>query len=143
MARIAITAAALLVAGIARADAPPQSSVNGFWSTQDGAGVAEIAGCGGNICGWLMGFRDQPPPKDYRGDSECRLEFIFPMKPGNDGKWTGQILNPTTGGIYQAWLIPTAGDTLYLRGYLGLSVFGQTQVWTRFNGHLTPDCRID
>jgi len=134
--RIGLIAAALLLMGAA-------PDVTGFWRTPDGAGVVEIAQCGTDVCGWLMGFRDQPPPMDYRGKTECGLEIIFPMAPSDDGKWTGEITDPKTGDLYQAWMTAAAGDTLYLRGYLALPIFGQTQIWTRFHGNVTRDCRID
>lgn len=42
----------------------------------------------------------------------------------------GTILDPRNGKIYRCTLkAGTAGDTLIVRGYLGMSIFGQSRVW--------------
>jgi uncharacterized protein (DUF2147 family) len=44
----------------------------------------------------------------------------------------GEILDPETGSIYRCrFTISTEGARLFVRGYLGLEVFGRTQTWTR------------
>jgi uncharacterized protein (DUF2147 family) len=50
---------------------------------------------------------------------------------GND--WDGgEILDPETGEIYRVTLHPgAAGDRLEVRGYIGFSLLGRTQVWER------------
>jgi len=117
--------------------------VTGLWLTQDGAGVVEIAPCdNGGVCGRFVGFRDQPPPKNYMGFSECGLEFIHPAKLGDDGRWHGQITDPTQGADYRADLVVSPDGRLDLRGYLGISLFGQTQVWTRYAGQVRRDCSL-
>ena len=136
MKRLLLAAAALALIGAGPA-------ITGLWLTQDGAGVVAIEPCQGNsVCGRFVGFRDQPPPKDYRGTSECGLEFIHPAQLGGDGMWHGQITDPTQGSEYRADLAETTDGKLYLRGYLGISLFGQTQIWTRYQGHTRADCSL-
>ncbi len=134
--RIGLVAGALLL----MAAAP---DVNGLWLTEDGSGVVAIAPCDGGECGKLVGFRDQPPPKDFQGVSECGLEFIHPMTIGTDGKLHGAITDPSKGDEYHAMLEVSDDGKLRLRGYLGISLFGQTQVWNRFSGSVSADCRIN
>jgi uncharacterized protein (DUF2147 family) len=44
----------------------------------------------------------------------------------------GEILDPETGSTYRCqFTISTEGEKLFVRGYLGLAVFGRTQTWTR------------
>ena len=44
----------------------------------------------------------------------------------------GEILDPETGEIYRATLhAAAAGDRLEVRGYIGFSLLGRTQVWER------------
>jgi uncharacterized protein (DUF2147 family) len=44
----------------------------------------------------------------------------------------GKILDPETGKIYSASMrLSPDGTKLNVRGYLGLSIFGRSQTWTR------------
>ena len=50
----------------------------------------------------------------------------------------GEILDPETGFIYRCKLaLSSSGDKLFVRGYLGLSIFGRTQTWVRMEGSAT------
>jgi uncharacterized protein (DUF2147 family) len=61
-------------------------------------------------------------------------------KQGSDYRG-GEILDPETGSIYRCrFTISTEGERLFVRGYLGLEVFGRTQTWTRAAGkEITAD----
>ncbi len=53
----------------------------------------------------------------------------------------GDILDPDTGSVYRCrFTLGSGGQKLFLRGYLGLSIFGRTQTWTRARdaGAATP-----
>jgi uncharacterized protein (DUF2147 family) len=42
----------------------------------------------------------------------------------------GEILDPDTGNVYRATLrVDKGGKKLTVRGYLGISLFGRSQVW--------------
>ena len=44
----------------------------------------------------------------------------------------GDILDPESGYIYKCrFVLSSDGEKLFLRGYLGMSIFGRTQTWTR------------
>jgi uncharacterized protein (DUF2147 family) len=44
----------------------------------------------------------------------------------------GSILDPNTGNIYQARLtVSPDGNSVTVRGFLGLALLGRTQVWRR------------
>jgi uncharacterized protein (DUF2147 family) len=44
----------------------------------------------------------------------------------------GDILDPETGFVYRCKLaLNSDGDRLLVRGYLGISLLGRTQTWTR------------
>lgn len=59
------------------------------------------------------------------------LQFLWGLKDKGHGEWSdGQILDPKTGKIYRAKMT-LKGNKLSVRGYLGVSILGRTQVWTR------------
>ena len=123
MTRFPVLIAALFLTG-----ASPD--ITGLWLTQDGAGVVSIEPCGDgtSVCGKFVGFRDQPPPKDYQGASECGLEFIHPAQLGNDGSWHGEITDPTQGSDYRADLAVMPDGTI-----LCFFEKGQALTLARFN----------
>lgn len=59
------------------------------------------------------------------------LKILWDLKDKGNGVWSGgQILDPKSGKIYRAKLT-LKGDKMYIRGYVGLSMLGRTQVWVR------------
>ena len=50
-----------------------------------------------------------------------------------DGEYEdGYVYNPEDGGVYRIEAKVLGPNQLEVRGYLGISLFGQTQVWTRY-----------
>lgn len=44
----------------------------------------------------------------------------------------GYVYNPEDGNVYRVDAKVLGPDKLKIRGYMGISLFGQTQVWTRY-----------
>lgn len=63
------------------------------------------------------------------------LLFLSGMKENADGSWSGgEITDPESGDTYNCTIIPSAdGKTLSVRGYVGISLLGRTQTWTKAN----------
>ena len=60
------------------------------------------------------------------------LVFIEGMKQSGLDYVEGTILDPETGNVYSANMrLSPDGTKLTVRGYLGLSIFGKSQTWTR------------
>lgn len=94
------------------------------------------------LCGWLVGMKypkGQQPERDVWGRSECGQALITGMYRIDNGRWHGHILDPRNGHIYNANLWLEKNGSLKLRGYIGLPLFGETQIWTRYKGKKIED----
>jgi uncharacterized protein (DUF2147 family) len=133
----------LMLAVPGSASAPPAPL--GEWVTANGHGVVQIAQCGDALCGRIVGI-DRPPgapmPTDAQGKSQCGLMIITDETRTPDGGWLGHITDPRDGSTYQAQIWVDGTGELHLRGFVGIPLFGQTQIWHRFTGRLTSECRV-
>jgi uncharacterized protein (DUF2147 family) len=117
----------------------------GTWLTESGHGVVEIAECGDALCGRIVGIDrepGEPMPTDVNGRSQCGLTILTNAKPEATGTWFGEITDPRDGATYQAKLWVDSSGDLHLRGFIGISLFGSTQVWHPFTGHLAAECML-
>ncbi len=60
------------------------------------------------------------------------MEILKGMKPDGDSWSGGTILDPKSGSTYRCTMkVIDGGQKLKVRGYIGFSLFGRTQVWLR------------
>ncbi len=124
------------------ADGP--DAVLGVWLDSGGKAQVEIIKCGERLCGhivWLKSPLDKHgnekldkhnPDEALRTRKLLGLQLLSDFKNAAGGVWEdGKIYNPEDGETYHATLKLDGDDTLKLRGYVGIPLFGRTRTWTR------------
>lgn len=146
---VSLLLSALIAGAAVHAQVPPASTpspaVLGQWVTKNHKGVFEIAPCGTHLCGTLVGLDySDSVPRDRTGRPECGLPMLrdFARDPEQADRWNGSILDPNTNHVYQARIWVNQAGQLKLRGYLGIPLFGQTQTWLPYGGHIGPNCKM-
>jgi uncharacterized protein (DUF2147 family) len=145
-ARIMIVAALLSLVGAGHAPAA-ELTASGLWQATDENGQPNawflIADRGGGVYSGTVVRMYMKPGEDpnvvcdqcsddRRGQPWLGLEIIRGMKRDGMKYEDGTILDPRHGSIYKAKMTLTPdGQTLVVRGYLGISLFGQDRTWTR------------
>ena len=132
----------------ARAGAVDPTPV-GTWLTERGGANVKIANCGGKLCGsivWLkepLNAHGQPKRDSENPDESLRsrpilgVPLLTDFVRSGDGSnvWQdGLIYNPDDGKTYKCTLTLVDDHTLRVRGYVGISLLGKTQTWTRVDG---------
>jgi uncharacterized protein (DUF2147 family) len=138
--------ALLLLAALPAAAAPAPV---GRWLTANRQAVIEIAPCGAAYCGRIVGIivkhAGDPLPYDWRGRPQCGMTMLqLTRRVGASGetRWAGSVLDPRDGDSYDATIAVQPDESLRLRGYLGLPLLGQTQIWSPFTGQVFANCRL-
>jgi uncharacterized protein (DUF2147 family) len=126
---------------------PSGKSVLGEWKTPNGS-VVDIYKCGNNVCARLIEVSKQAPSHvDVQNPNPalrkrplCGLEIGYGFHLTNENHaQDGRLYDPESGNTYSGWMTAD-GNTLQLRGYIGISLFGRTETWTRAQGDVSS-CR--
>jgi len=137
--------------GPERASADPMATVAGpdgrgivgEWLTEGAKGRVQIYAVEGSAAvfeGRITSGDDGPDaPRDkHNPDPALRTRpvkgvvFMTGFRyAGNDRFENGRIYDPQSGNTYRGRMRLVADDTLEVRGFLGISLFGATQVWKR------------
>lgn len=72
-------------------------------------------------------------PDDFKNKPIIGLKILWGMQQVDSNSWEdGKILDPKSGNIYSCRLtLLNEGTQLKVRGYIGISLLGRTQVWQR------------
>ena len=116
--------------------APPTSPV-GRWLTESGNLEVEIAPCGKAICGTVvkvlanrsMSGSGEMAATDNR--NPLGMTILKDFMPTSDDTWQGEIYNRENAKTYACKISLDAANQLVVRAYVGLPMFGKTQVWRR------------
>jgi uncharacterized protein (DUF2147 family) len=127
------------LAGAARA---ADSPLAGIWMTEPKDGLVQISVDGnGVLSGRIVGGahplrKDEKNPDASKRDQLLRGQVILNDMHADDGShWSqGTIYDPDSGRTYSAKLELQDPEHLKVRGFIGFSLLGRNQVWTRYHG---------
>jgi uncharacterized protein (DUF2147 family) len=146
-----LVAVAFLLCLSGRALAQNPDAIVGKWLNGEGTAHVDIYKEGGKYFGkivWLKipeypaddkkGMagktkvdRENPDPA-RRNDPILGLRMLRNFTFTKDGLWeNGQIYDPKNGKDYRCKMTLASPDTLRVRGFIGISLIGRTDVWTR------------
>lgn len=155
----AIAGALCTLVGLASlAAGAPQPTAAGLWERVDNAGAPvawfRIIDCSGEYQGKMARIfpRAGENPSEFRctaceGDQKnapvIGLTFIKGMRRNGRAYEGGSILDPRSGLTYSARMeLSPDGQQLEVRGYLGIPILGQSEMWKRIPDNLLPPGRL-
>jgi uncharacterized protein (DUF2147 family) len=111
--------------------------LTGNWVTPDHA-VVTVYMCGEKtLCTKLIQVTNLAGRDDKNSDRSLRNRLLCGLELGKDFEVIdsshacgGRIYDPDSGNTYDATMV-SDGSQLKLRGYVGVSLFGRTEVWHR------------
>ena len=132
-----IAALFLAVSSLSAAESPAGKWKTICDETGEAKSIVEIKVENGNLTGTIIELLQE---KDDAVCDKCRgkfkdqrivgMEFIWDMKKDGNEYSGGRILDPGNGREYRCRLW-REGDELHVRGFIGISLAGRTQVWQR------------
>ncbi|MCC7462592.1 MAG: DUF2147 domain-containing protein [Gammaproteobacteria bacterium] len=131
----------VLLAAVAGATGSP-GGVLGRWLTEPKDGIIEITQLadgtlqGRIVGGAYPGKKDADNPDPALRERPLRGQVILRgLKSVGDDRWSGgTIYKPDGGRTYKCNVELRSDGTLKVRGYIGFSLLGVSQTWTRYTG---------
>jgi uncharacterized protein (DUF2147 family) len=118
-------------------------AIVGDWYTEEERSIVQIFRCGDLFCGkivWLKYPKDEAgndkvdirnPDETMRSRPILGLPLLKDFKYKGGNEWVdGKIYDPRNGKTY-ACKMTLEGNTLKIRGYVGIPLFGRSTVWTK------------
>ena len=155
---IAAAALCMLAAAVPFAVGAPERTAAGLWEKVDDSGAPaawfRIIDCNREYQGKMVKIFPTPGknPSEWRctaceGDQKnapvMGLTFIKGMRRNGLAYEGGSILDPRTGSVYGARMeLSPDGEELRVRGFLGIPLFGHTEVWKRLPDSSLPAGRF-
>lgn len=128
-------------------NADESDAIVGTWLVEDRSGKIQIYKCGKHFCGktvWIKPTKANPNPSEKTDlknpDPAKRSQKLLgkTMMWGltyspSDREWEdGHVYDSRSGKVYSCSVkLGAGGQKLHLRGYIGISLIGQTTTWKR------------
>ena len=117
----------------------------GVWETPNNS-LVRIERCGSALCAKLVHVAPTEPEKTDKNnpDPKLRQRPLCGLQIGSHFQLVdsahakgGLLYDPMSGNTYSGTMV-AEGDSLKLRGYIGISLFGRTEVWHRSSKPVDP-----
>ena len=143
-----MTKASLLLLAIFTCAAPLNAQTSPFlgdWQVPSGT-IVRIDPCPSGLCMRIVFISPKAdattdihnPDASLRGKSLCNLEIGSRFHASDATHASGgTIYDPKSGNTYRGQMV-VDGDTMRLRGYVGISLFGRTEIWHRVHQSYAP-----
>lgn len=120
----------------------PQTDVLGNWLTEPKSGIIQISRRGDGLYEGKIVGGNQPGRMDDKNPDPAKRQQILrgqiilhDLKYDGAGKWSGgSIYDPDSGKTYKCKMELLGDGRLKVRGYIGVSLLGKSQLWTRYTG---------
>ena len=151
--RSMILVAGLVLSSIAfPASAQQVKAPTGLWLTENERSVVELYQCKKGeplLCGkiaWIIegGMQhDTKNPDASKHDTPlCGLTILSGLRMENPTRWTGgKVYKADEGDTYDASMTILSDNSVEVRGYMGISMFGKSQKWKRVEAKDYPRCK--
>lgn len=115
----------------------------GIWLNHEKDAHVKVYKCGEEYCGKIVWLKnpeeDGAPKKDKHNPDESLqsrplkgLDILYGFNFDHNRKWdNGKIYNPRDGKTYSCYLKIQDDGRLKVRGFVGISLIGKTNYWTR------------
>ena len=136
----------VIALNIAGQEANSSDAMLGLWLTGNTKAKVDVFKCGDKYCGkivWLKepNYEDGTPKRDKKNPDESKhntliegLRILNDFEYDDDYEWEdGTIYDAESGKTYSCIISMNEENknTLKVRGYVGISWIGRTDVWTR------------
>jgi len=138
--RVMITMAILFTItalGLSIGSAGDPDAVVGTWMVPAKDGTVQIYKCGNQYCGklaWLKtpGDKDTSNPDPAKRNDLLLGKVILHSFRYDGDEWVnGKIYDPNDGKTYSCLMWLDGINRLYVKGYIGISLIGRKELWTR------------
>ena len=120
-------------------------AVVGEWYTSEKRGKVEVYKCGEEFCGKIVWLKEpnnpdgstkldkENPEEALRSRPIEGTQILKDFKYSEEGEYEdGEIYDPESGKTYSCLMrLKDNGQVLEVRGYIGISLMGRTEKWTR------------
>jgi len=118
-------------------------AVLGIWYNEEKTSGIEIFRCTDTYCGRIVWLKNplntegkekvdsKNPDESLKARKLMGLQILSGFRYSGDGTWeAGKIYDPKNGKTYSCKM-RLEGENLKIRGFIGISLFGRTTVWSR------------